>query len=180
MEAPKKQNKILELLNDENPVKVLEGISKLRMRGKPEHIERIIEILGETEDQKLLSDIESLLYDLKNEETLPFIITALSAKKAHPKRKVLLSALWQSSLDASNHLDLLVSIAINGDYLECLECLTVIENFEIQPTEEVIYNCTMELKNFLIKNKASVTNEENSKEPLIIAMFEVLKAYSLD
>jgi len=46
--------------------------------------------------------------------------------------------LWQSSLDASDHIEKLVTIAIQGDFMTIIEVGTVIESFELGFEEQVI------------------------------------------
>jgi hypothetical protein len=51
-------------------------------------------------------------------------------------RRPILSAIWNAGLDAREHLEMIVDIAISGVADECFECLTIIENQEVWPEKD--------------------------------------------
>lgn len=64
-------------------------------------------------------------------------------------RQALLSSMWNSRLDYSSYLAEFVEIAVEGDYLEALECLTIIENLEGPFEESDILEAQLHLKEYL-------------------------------
>jgi hypothetical protein len=71
-----------------------------------------------------------------------------------PFRKVLLSTLWEAKIDALDHVDVLVKVAIDGDLYEAIEVLTVLEESEGELNEEKILESLLLLKEFESKNLA--------------------------
>ena len=64
-------------------------------------------------------------------------------------RQILLSTIWNSRLDYSLYLAEFVEMAVEGDYLEALECLTIIENLEGTFEESDILEAQLHLKEYL-------------------------------
>jgi hypothetical protein len=64
-------------------------------------------------------------------------------------RSVLLSTLWNSKLDYSYYLPEFVEIACEGDFMEALECLTIIENMESAFEERHILEAQLHLKDYM-------------------------------
>jgi hypothetical protein len=64
-------------------------------------------------------------------------------------RQILLSTIWNSRLDYSLYLAEFVEMAVEGDYLEALECLTIIENLEGPFEESDILEAQLHLKEYL-------------------------------
>jgi hypothetical protein len=64
-------------------------------------------------------------------------------------RHELLSTIWNSRIDYSNFLAEFVEIASEGDYLEALECLTIIENLDGPFEEADILEAQLHLKEYL-------------------------------
>jgi len=66
-----------------------------------------------------------------------------------PIRQILLSSIWNSRLDYSVYLAEFVEMAVEGDYLEALECLTIIENLEGPFEESDILESQLHLKEYV-------------------------------
>jgi hypothetical protein len=66
-----------------------------------------------------------------------------------PIRQALLSTIWNSRLDYSLYLAEFVEMAVEGDYLEALECLTIIENLEGPFEESDILEAQLHLKEYI-------------------------------
>ncbi len=64
-------------------------------------------------------------------------------------RQVLLSTLWNSKVDYSYFLADIVEIAVDGNFMEALECLTIIENMEGPFEERHILESQLHLKDYL-------------------------------
>jgi len=60
-----------------------------------------------------------------------------------------LTTIWNMKVDFSGYIDEFVHIAVFGDFMETLECLTIIENMEGPFMEEDILESQLHLKRYL-------------------------------
>jgi len=83
-------------------------------------------------------------------------------------RQEVLSTIWNSRLDYSSNLAEFVEIAIEGDYLEALECLTIIENLEGPFEESDILESQLHLKEYLEQG------QKNDQKAILISEIALL------
>ena len=69
-------------------------------------------------------------------------------------------------MDATPHIEELINLATKSDYLTCLEVLTIIENLEVKPDDEVITALNTQIRDALLDNKES--------RELLMSMMEAL------
>ena len=72
----------------------------------------------------------------------------------HPFRRVLLSTIWEAKINALDHIDKLVKIAIDGDLYEAIEVFTILEESEGELNEEKILESLLILKELESSNTA--------------------------
>lgn len=138
--------------------KVSQAITAIREKGDVRAVEPIIDVLITSDDPGVKEEAEQLLYDLKDEKAIPVIMDALSSDKSKGYRNILVASLWQSSLEANDHISFLVDLAIEEDYLTCLECLTVIENLENVTDEREVFDAAGKIEENL--NRVSEEKQE--------------------
>lgn len=171
--STQRDKKIVELLEDENIEKQLEGVAMMREKGHVKLLPAVFKLLRKSEDEKVKNDIAHFLFDIKDKEAIPYFIKAIEEPAYQDYQRILVSACWESSLDYTPYLLIFVNVAINADYLTCVECLTVIENME-GPFD----NNHLEIAIKTTKEAADESNEE--KFELLNSLWEVLvdfKAY---
>lgn len=166
------QNIIKDLASTEEK-KVLTAIKQLRKHGKPEAIRPIAELLKSTTNETVKSEVISLLYDLKEQNVVDEIISAIEDDYFIDEKATLISIFWQSSLDGSEHISLLVKEAIKGDYMICIEVLTVIENFDATFQETEVEDLKFDLDE-------AIEQEESEKINLLIGIRKILDELNLE
>jgi len=72
-------------------------------------------------------------------------------------RQELLSTMWNNKLDYTYFLPEFVEIAVEGSFMEALECLTIIENLEGPFEERHILESQLHLKEYI--------NDKSPKDP---------------
>jgi hypothetical protein len=72
---------------------------------------------------------------MKDSSAIDEMMRLLSEARFIGIRQVLLTTIWNSPLDYSYYLPDFVDIAVEGNFMEALDCLTIIENME-GPFEE--------------------------------------------
>lgn len=116
----KEQKKAVTALKTAGSSKVLNSLAQLLLINKDTSLEKeIIEIFSSLKDSTAGEEIVKVL---KNETFLPI-------------RQKVLSTIWNTQIDYSYFMADFVEIACDGDFLEALDCLTIMEAM-LGPFEE--------------------------------------------
>ena len=145
----KKLDQILSDLKAADDKLVAHAIKSLEIHGKSEAIKPICKRLMEPMSEKNRADLIEVLCSLKDSETRVEIMDVLADDQYFPVRKEILNAIWNMKVDFSDYVAEFVEIAVNGDFMEALDCLTIIENMEGPFIEEDILDSQLHLKNYL-------------------------------
>lgn len=126
-------------------------------------------LLSDKEDKKYQKDILEIFSSLKDTSTVEAMIEVIRNEHYLPVRQLLLSTIWNTSLDYTNYLSDFVLIACEGDFLEALDCLTILENLSGEIEERHILEAQWHLKEYL----EDVAPKEERKAQIIseIALF---------
>ena len=152
MTAAKITQKVQTILNDlqsNDEKKVSKAIKSLESNGNAHVIKPLVNLLLNTDSDKIKSEIMELLSSLKDTSIVVEMIDVISDPNYLAIRQDLLSTIWNMKVDFSDYVDDFVEIATKGDFLEALDCLTIIENLEGPFMEENILECQLHLKNYL-------------------------------
>lgn len=164
-----KEKKWLEGLQDEDKNTVLKTINDIQEKGNSKLIKPLIELAKNRDENDIQEAIQKVLFSLKVSAAHPIILEELKNIGPIPFRRILLSTLWESNIDALSHLDTLVKIAIEGDLYEAIEVLTVLEESEGELIEEKVLESLLLLKEYeanqdgIDKDKASFIQSISDK-----------------
>jgi hypothetical protein len=121
---------------------VLDAIKRNRKEGNIKTFRALLDTLKKTDEPTVEAAIIEFLFDLKDQASVDELVRVLEEDSMSFYNSFLISAFWQSAIDGSAHLELFVNKAIKGDYMVCLEALTVIENFdEASFSQDEIMEC---------------------------------------
>lgn len=137
----------------------LKAIEKIKKGGDVSYIKDVLEALSFTTEAGIESAIAQLLFDLKDKEAAEELVNQLSNPAFADIRVLMLSACWQSGIDLSHRLPDLITVATVGAYMECLEVLTVIENWEAVNDQEMLENEIIRLKAYLSESDTPENDE---------------------
>jgi hypothetical protein len=112
-------------------------------------------------------DKDQALLLLKREDGRELLMSAIASKEFRDTRNVLVAACWESGLDFSKYFESFIIIALSGNFIECMESVTVIENMERIPSEE--------LKNLAIQKLEESIKTENEKNVLYVQLLDFLR-----
>lgn len=172
----KKNNRLKNIIKDltsDNEKTVLTGLKQLRKHGKPEAIRPLVGLLKNSLNETIKVETISLLYDLKEQKVVDEIILAIEDDYFINEKAILISIFWQSSLDGSEYLSTFVKEAIKGDYMVCVEVLTVVENFDATFQETEVEDLKFDLDE-------AIDQEETEKRNLLIGIRKVLDELNLE
>ncbi len=125
------EQSIIADLKSKNERKIIGALKLVPHEGSPKMIVPMFEILlgHASDDVKML--LEKTVFNLKDPACVDPLISLLEHKKYCDIQTAVLTSIWQSGLDVSNHIEILVDTAINGDYMTVIEVITIIEHIEV-------------------------------------------------
>jgi hypothetical protein len=169
-----KENKWIEGLQNKDLNSVIKTIEEIQENGNVKLLKPLIELGIKSDERKIQDAIQKVLFSLKVSAAHPIIIEELFSMQPIPFRRVLLSTLWESNINAMDHLDKLVKIAIEGDLYEAIEVVTLLEESEDEVSEEKILDSLLLLKEHAL-NKSAV---DNGKEVFIDSIAEKINEWN--
>lgn len=120
------------LLNDDDAA-ALTALTRIEQQGDARAIPHLLRAHIANASPAVQSRISALLNQVKAPDAMSTLMTAIADPALRPARRTAIAAIWNAGLDAREHLEPIIALAIEGDDEECFECLTVIENQEIWP-----------------------------------------------
>jgi hypothetical protein len=127
---PKRTQKLIAELGDRDERKVIGALKRVPHEGSPEVIPALLSLLAAKPSKEVQLLLEKSLFNLKDAKCIDPLIFALTDKKLTEIKPDILTCIWQSGLDASDELSLLIDIAISDDFLTAIEVLTIVDNTE--------------------------------------------------
>jgi hypothetical protein len=158
--SKQKQLKIDQLLSEiqsGNAGKVTKALKALEVNGDLTVIEPMFEMILAEQDGKIEQEMLAFLGDLKVTDAAPVFMEMIKKEKYLNKRQALLSIFWNSKIDFSDYLADFIEIACEGNFMEALECLTIIENMEGPFSEAQVLESQLHLGEYM--------NDNSPKDP---------------
>ena len=144
-----KHAKILKELNSENQESALNALKSLETDGKLALISELFEIYRKQKNTEVKKRILEFVSNIQKQEATSEIVRLIEKEKNPIFKQELLSVIWNSKLDYSAHLADIVSIAVHGDFMQALDCLTIIENMPGPFEEHQLLESQLYLKDYL-------------------------------
>jgi hypothetical protein len=105
----------------------------------------------ESSNETFRSELFQIFADIKDQEALPSILETLRMENRIDRKNEVISLLWMSSLDASEHLVDLVNVALKGNYMTVVEVSTVIESFDNEFGEDEVMEAMYQIDEKLLE-----------------------------
>ena len=172
----KKINQLLSDLNSSNPGKVTIALDSLQVYGDSSIIFPLFDFLKTSDDEKSKAEVLEFLCNLKDTNSMTKVMECLKDEHFSPVRIEILTAIWNCPINFSEFLHEFVKIAVENDYLHCLECLTIIENLDGPFDEKSVFESQLLLKDYH-ENKYPKTKE---KDLLISEIALLIRDFDLD
>ena len=131
----KKITTLIADLKSENSKKISSALKTLEASGSVQILEPLAEVLMDTNLEDSHKEIIEFLSSMKDSSAIDEMMRLLGEGRFLAVRQILLTTIWNSPLDYSYYLPDFVDIAVEGNFMEALDCLTIIENME-GPFEE--------------------------------------------
>ncbi len=169
-----KISKLLSDLQSKDELKIAGSIKAFAVHGHATVIEPLIEVWRSglsAENEALLIDLLQSLKDTPSIE--PLMEAFKNPANAHLQRK-LISTFWNSKLDFSDYLADFVLFGIEGDFLDALEAITLIENFETVAPESAILESQLLLTEYF----GQTEHRNDQKDAILTDLAMLLKDFS--
>ena len=144
--------KIEQLLSDLKSgvdTKILSALKSLQVNGNITVIRPIVELLMTDISHQIKTEVLNFLGDLKVTQASEEIIAILKDEKFIGQRQQVLSTIWNCKVDYSEYIAEFIEIACEGNFMEALECLTILENLDGPFEEHHILECQLHLKEYM-------------------------------
>jgi hypothetical protein len=136
------------------------GISFISSKGHLGVIKPLMNLLISSKDKDLHKSIGMLLSDIQDEKACGIIMDFLNDGTYKALRKEVLNSIWNSKLDYSSYIADFVALAVEGDFIESVECLTVIENMRGPFQEQDLLEAQLFLKDYY-SNRKGYSDQKN-------------------
>jgi len=143
---------VMDDLRSGNEQKFSAAIKTLQGIGNAELIPQLAQLIRTELGDKNRQELLDIFNDLRDTDAVPVMMTLLRDDSNLDIRNTLLTTIWNSKLDYSNFLPDFVAIAVDGNFMDALECLTIIENMEGPFPEHLILESQLHLKEYLEDN----------------------------
>jgi len=170
-----KVTRLLEDLNSGIESKVSAAIKSLQSNGNLSVIEPMVILLTKEITTNNRKEIIEFLSTLNVSDAIEEIMRILKHEKYLTLRPLLLTTIWNSKLDYSFFLADFVEIAVDGTFMETLECLTILENMEGPFEERHILEAQLHLRDYL---EADDKNKDERKASLISEIALLIKDFN--
>jgi hypothetical protein len=150
--AENKNTKLKQIMMDlatDDTKKISKAVKALEANGDSSVIKPMCEKLLTGVSEKNQREILELFCSFKDTSVTAEIMDVIEEERFRGIRQVLLSTIWNTKVDFSDYIDDFVQIAVNGDFMETLDCLTIIENLEGPFMEENILESQLHLKKYM-------------------------------
>jgi len=155
-------NELSKALKSKDTKNLSKTLKKIETEDDVRLLKPLIELGARNRDESIELQISKLLFDLKLTKGHSIIMEELENMGPNPFRAVLISTIWNANIQAMDHLDLIVKLAVEGNFMEAIECLTVIEETEGEIVEEQVLESLLMLKGYLQKD-----NDNSGKTHII-------------
>jgi len=160
------RQKLNEALASGDRTAQFKALQDMRKKGDATLVPTFLIAFAQTDDDELRSEFCQVLYDIKDVDAMNAVLDRLGDPALAIIRPNMVAAVWQSGLDMRHRLPELVEVALSGDYMECLEVLTVIENMD-PPADVAMVDALSK------RMHAVMADDVNEKEDLLLSIIEV-------
>lgn len=137
-----------------NDAVVLKALHKCREEGNVSMVEPLIALNVTSKSQMIVDETSDMLNNLKVSGTEDAFINALMNAEWRQHRARIISFMWSSGIQPVEYMDVITKIAIEGNFEETFECITLLENIEELIPEEQLLESLTALREYLNENKA--------------------------
>ncbi len=158
------------LFSTDNAV-VEKALGKIVATGTELSIRPLLELYITTDNDKIKTVIEKLLYSLKTPNSAVHLVEALRGDNIEEFKSFILSIFWNAGIPGNDHVLDLVEEAVQGDFKVAFEVLTIVENMDGSVDQ-------LSLEAALVETTTYLSSEsKEDKYPLVESLQEILESF---
>jgi hypothetical protein len=161
-------------LQSKDELKIASALKAFAVHGHATIIEPIIAVWREGFSKENEALVIDLFQSLKDTSTIEPLIEAFRNPENRGLQRKLVTTFWNSKLDFSEYLADFVLFGIEGDFLDALEAITIIENFEMIAPESAILESQLLLTEYFGQDEA----RDAQKDAILTDLALLLKDFS--
>ena len=154
-------------------MKIASAIKSFHVHGDASVIEPLIVVWNQGLSEENEALMLELFVGLKDTSTVEPLMEAYRNPAFAGIKRKLTSAFWNSKLDFSAYLSDFVLFAIEGDFMDTFEAITLIEQFESIISESAIMESQLLLKEYFGNNE----QRDSQKDALLSDLTIILKDF---
>ncbi|UKN03556.1 HEAT repeat domain-containing protein [Paracrocinitomix mangrovi] len=166
----KKVKELLSLLASKDEQKQLQAIKSLKVHGDETVIEPLVQVLAASSFDSVKYEITELLNTIKSSKVPAQVAKCLENPDYKDVRQILLASIWNSGLDYRPYLGIIATATVEGDFMDAMECITIIENIEEQLEEEHILDAIMVFNAYLVDNNDNDDSKVNLIKEIVVIL----------
>jgi len=149
----KKVEALMSLLHSTKSTEVIAALKKIPDQGNASLVKPLLRTyLAWPDDADIQERIEKILGELKTQEAIPELISALEDGEFDSLRAMIISVFWHAGIYPTDELDVLIKNAIRGDYMVAVEVVTVVENSDVFTDPDLVQEFMLDIEEFLDDN----------------------------
>lgn len=168
-----KVNQLLTDLTSGNETKIATAIKAFHVHGDASIIIPVLTVWKDGLSAENEALVKELLIGLKDTTCVDVLIAAYRDSSFQKIKRDLTAVFWNAKLDFSPYLADFVLFAIEGDFLDAFEAVTLIEQFENTSPEHAVMESQLLLKEYF----GSDENRDAQKDQLLSDIALILKEY---
>jgi cellobiose phosphorylase len=157
---------IIKKLKSENSVLQLETLKYITKEGNKDILTEVISLLNITDETEIRDEIITILENLKEQECVLDLATAIGNHNYKEILPILVSACWKNGLDYNEHLEIFTDVFIQSDFQLAFDAFTVIDNIETID-HAIADKCLLRLEN-------AVEDIKEDKRPLYFELINII------
>jgi hypothetical protein len=135
--------------NDES--KQILAIKTLEQIGDVSVLPELVSFLNHS-NMAVAREMRELLSSLQQQDAAEVLVQIIRNTESLSLKQQIINTMWNSKLDYSSFLADFVSVAMEGDFMLAMECLTLIENMSGPFEEHQLLEAQLHLKEFLVND----------------------------
>jgi hypothetical protein len=149
----KRVEALMSLLHSTKTDEVIGALKKIPDQGNASLVKPLLRtFLAWPDEADIQAKIEKILGELKTQDAIPELISALQDDEFDELRAMIISVFWHAGIYPTNELDVLISSAIKGDFMVAVEVVTVIENSDELTDSDLVQESMLDIEEFLDEN----------------------------
>ena len=167
----KKVNDLISNLSSAEEKVVVKAVKMLKTNGNETAIEPLVATLANTDSEKVKREITDLLNTIKYTAVPAELIRCLNNPAYVSVRQVMMASIWNTGLDYNQYFGEIAQATVDGDLMEAIECITILENLENALNEDELMDGILIFKAYLVDKKG----ENNPKNDIIMEIVMMLQ-----